>query len=1035
MKKQLFKLGVLLLILAIWQPLQAQNMLVTGTVVDLEGTPLPGVTVLQIGTTNATMTSLDGKFAINNLNKTDSLRFSFIGFANQTLVVGEQSVINIILQETTLMTDEVQVIAFQKQKKESVIGSINTIKPVELKVSSSNLTSAFAGKIAGVISYQRSGEPGADNADFFIRGVTSFGYKNSPLILIDGLEVSASDLARIDADNIASFSIMKDATATALYGARGANGVILVTTKEGKIGKAKVTFRIENSMSSPTKTNEFLGGVDYMELYNEALRMRDPNALLYYSKEKIEGTRAGLDPYIYPNIDWYSELFRNNVLNNKANLSINGGGEVAQYYLSTSYNNEKGLLKVDDLSNFNSNIDIDRYDMRANINIKLSSTTRAAVKFYSLFERYNGPAVDANSIFSSVMQANPVNFPKYYLPLDESQYYNHTLFGNKGNGNMPNPYADMVQGYKDRFSSTILSQFQIEQDLEFITKGLKLRAMASVKTYSTNENSRSFTPFYYGLSEIDTEIGVLHELYNIKEGTEFLNDPIVSNYANSSFYFEIITQYNRTFNERHDVGGLLVFTRKESLNTLGGNSYATLPSRNLGLAGRFTYGYDSRYFLELNFGYNGSEKFAKEHRFGFFPSAGLGWIVSNEDFFKPIANVITLLKLKATYGLVGNDAISDPNDRFFYLSNVNLNDGSKSYSFGEDFNSYYSGYTINRFPNSGVTWEVAKKANYGLELSLFEKANLQVDFFTEKRDNIYWKWEYTPITMGLSSQINSNIGEAKSHGIDGSFDYNHSINSNFWITSRINFTYSTNEVLKNGEPDYQYEYLNAVGQPINQQWGLIAERLFIDEEDLRNSPPQFGQSEPSESYQPGDIKYVDVNGDGIIDDQDFVPIGFPTVPEIVYGAGASMGYKGFDFSFFFQGAARESFFINPLSIAPFINERNALTVISDNHWSYDNPDPYALWPRMSTTSVPNNEKPSTWWLRNGSFLRLKTVEFGYTLSTKALSRLKIESARFYVNGTNLLPFSKFKLWDPEMASNGLGYPTQRIINVGVHITL
>ncbi len=1035
MKKQLFKLGVLLLILAIWQPLQAQNMLVTGTVVDLEGTPLPGVTVLQVGTTNATMTSLDGKFAINNLNKTDSLRFSFIGFASQTLVVGEQSVINIILQETTLMTDEVQVIAFQKQKKESVIGSINTIKPVELKVSSSNLTTAFAGKIAGVISYQRSGEPGADNADFFIRGVTSFGYKNSPLILIDGLEVSASDLARIDADNIASFSIMKDATATALYGARGANGVILVTTKEGKIGKAKVTFRIENSMSSPTKTNEFLGGVEYMELYNEALRMRDPNALLYYSKEKIEGTRAGLDPYIYPNVDWYSELFRDNVINNKANLSINGGGEVAQYYLSTSYNNEKGLLKVDDLNNFNNNIDIDRYDMRANINIELSSTTRVAVKFYSLFDRYNGPVNDANSIFSSVMQANPVNFPKYYLPLDESQYYNHTLFGNKGNGNMPNPYANMVQGYKDRFSSTILAQFQIEQDLEFITKGLELRAMASVKTYSANENSRSFTPFYYGLSEIETETGVLHELYNIKEGTEFLNDPIVLNYANSSFYFEIITQYNRTFNERHDVGGLLVFTRKESLNTLGGNSYATLPSRNLGLSGRFTYGYDSRYFLELNFGYNGSEKFAKEHRFGFFPSAGLGWIVSNEDFFKPIAHIVTQLKLKATYGLVGNDAISDPNDRFFYLSNVNLNDAAKGYSFGEDFNSYYSGYTINRYPNSGVTWEVAEKANYGLELSLFEKANFQVDYFTEERKNIYWAWQYTPQTMGLSSLISSNIGEAKSHGFDGSFDYNHSINSNLWITSRVNFTYSTNEVLKNGEPDYQYEYLSRIGQPINQQWGLVAERLFIDEEDLRNSPPQFGQSEPSESYQPGDIKYVDVNGDGIVDDQDVVPIGFPTVPEIVYGAGASMGYKGFDFSFFFQGVARESFFINPLSIAPFINERNALTVISDNHWSYNNPDPYAFWPRMSTTSVANNEKPSTWWLRNGSFLRLKTVEFGYTLSTKALSRLKIESARFYINGTNLLTFSKFKLWDPEMAGNGLGYPTQRIINAGVHVTL
>jgi len=1035
MKKQLFKLGVLLLILAIWQPLQAQNILITGTVVDLEGTPLPGVAVVQQGTTNGSMTSFDGKFAINNLTKGDSIRFSFIGFTTQVIAVAEQTVINVILEETTLMTDEVQVVAFQKQKKESVIGSINTIKPMELKVAPSNLTNALAGKIAGVISYQRSGEPGADNADFFIRGVTSFGYKNSPLILIDGLEVTASDLARIDADNIASFSIMKDATATALYGARGANGVILVTTKEGKKGKAKITFRIENSMSSPTKTNEFLQGVDYMELYNESLRMRDPNALLYYSKEKIEGTRNNLDSYLYPNVDWYDELFRESVMNAKANLNINGGGEVAQYYLSASYNNEKGLLKVDDLNNFNNNIDIDRYNLRANINIDLSKTTRAAVKFYSLFERYNGPVNDANSIFSSVMQANPVNFPKYYQPLDPTQYYNHTLFGNKGNGSMPNPYADMVMGYKDRFNSTILAQFELEQDLDFVTKGLMLRAMASVKTYSSNENSRSFTPFYYGLADVDTESGIIHELYEIQEGTEFLNDPIVANYANSSFYFEIVTQYNRTFAKRHDVGGLLVFTRKEALNTLGGNAYATLPSRNLGLAGRFTYGYDSRYFIELNFGYNGSEKFADEHPFGFFPSAGLAWAVSNEKFFEPISHIVTQLKLKATYGLVGNDAISDPNDRFFYLSNVNLNDDSKGYSFGEEFNSYYSGYNINRYPNPGVTWEIAEKANYGLELGLYEKANFQLDYFTEYRKNIYWAWEFTPETMGLSSQISSNIGKAKSHGVDASLDYNHSITSDLWITSRINFTYSTNEILTNGEPEYQYEYMSRIGQPINQQWGLVAERLFIDEEDLRNSPPQFGKSEPAEDYQPGDIKYVDVNGDGIVDDQDMVPIGYPTIPEIIYGAGASIGYKGFDFSFFFQGAARESFYINPLDIAPFINERNALTVISDNHWSYDNPDPYAFWPRMSTMSVANNEKPSTWWLRNGSFLRLKTVELGYSLSTKTLERIKIASARFYVSGTNLFTISEFDLWDPEMAGNGLGYPTQRILNFGVHITL
>lgn len=1038
MKKLILSVSLLLFLLLVSGGVFAQNLLITGTVVDKEGTPLPGVAVVQNNEiTNGTMTSMDGKFALNNLTKGDSIRFSFIGYTTQKIVVGNETVINVILEEETIMTDEVQVVAFQKQKKESVIGSINTIKPKELKVAPSNLTAAFAGKLAGVISYQRSGEPGADNADFFIRGVTSFGYKNSPLILIDGLEVSASDLARIDADNIASFSIMKDATATALYGARGANGVILITTKEGKKGKAKITFRIENSMSSPTMTNKFLGGVEYMELYNQALRMRDPNALLFYSKEKIENTRNRVDEYLYPNVDWYNELFRENVFNTKANLNINGGGEVAQYYLAVSYNNEKGLLKVDDLNNFNNNIDIDRYNLRANINIDLSSTTEAAVKFYSLIDRYNGPVNDANSIFGSVMQANPVNFPKYYQPLDPTQYYNHTLFGNKGNGSMPNPYADMVMGYKDRFSSTILAQFQIEQDLDFITKGLKFRGMASIKSYSSNENSRSFTPFYYGLSSIDTDNGLVHNLYQIQEGTEFLNSPIVSNYANSSFYFELVTQYNRTFAERHDVGGLLVFTRKEALNTLGGNDYATLPSRNMGVSGRFTYGYDSRYFVEFNFGYNGSEKFAENHRFGFFPSAGLAWAVSNEKFFDGISHIVTQFKLKATYGLVGNDAISDPNDRFFYLSNVNLNDGSKGYTYGENFGSYYNGYTISRYPNAGVTWEVAEKTNYGIELSFFDKANIQADFFNEFRKNIYWAWQYIPETMGLTAGISSNIGEAKSKGFDISVDYNHVVNQDLWITSRANFTYSTNEVLKNGEPEYEYDYMSRIGYPINQQWGFVAERLFIDEEDIRYSPVQFGQEavEGRSEPLPGDIKYVDVNNDGVIDDSDQVPIGYPSIPEIVYGAGASMGYRGFDFSFFFQGIARESFFINPQNIAPFINERNALQVIADDYWSYNNPDPYAFWPRMSTMAVSNNEKPSTWWLRNGSFLRLKTVEFGYSLSTKALERLKIESARFYINGTNLLTFSKFDLWDPEMAGNGLGYPTQRIINAGIHITL
>lgn len=1036
MKKTVTKL-ILLFSLILLAPMAfAQGVLVKGQVVDKEGIPLPGVSVLKIGSGKGTVTSIDGKFALANLNEKDSLRFTYVGYNNQIIKVGDQTVINVVMLESASALEEVQVVAFQTQKKNSVIGSINTINPTELKIAPTNLTNALAGKIAGIISYQRSGEPGQDNAEFFIRGVTSFGYKNSPLILIDGVEVTANDLARSEPDNIASFSIMKDATATALYGARGANGVILVTTKSGKKGKASISARVENSISAPTMTNHFLGGVEYMELYNKAERTRNPNAVLFYSKDKIEGTRNGLNPQIYPNVNWYDELFRSTVQNQKANLNVSGGGEVAQYYLSVSYTDEKGLLKVDKMNNFNNNINIKRYNLRANIDINLSKTTKAAVKFYSLIDRYNGPINDASAIFSSVMNANPVNFPKYYEKDESTQYVNHVMFGNKGNGTFHNPYADMVKGYKDRFTSTTMAQFQLEQDLGMITNGLKLRGLMSFNTYSSNENSRSYDPFYYGMNELETDWGIVHNLDQIKEGTESLGDPIVKNDANSSFYFEGVAQYNRNFNDKHDVGGLLVLTAKESLNTIGGSALATLPSRNLGVAGRATYAYDGRYFTELNFGYNGSEKFAESHRFGFFPSAGLGWAVSNEPFFTSgLKKVISQLKLKATYGYVGNDAISDPKDRFFYMSSVNINDGGKGYSFGSEFNNYYSGYSVSRYANADISWEIAEKTNYGLELGLFNNATIQIDYFTENRSNIYWPRNDVPATMGLTAGISSNIGKARSHGIDGSVDYKVSVNKDLWIISRVNFTYATNELIEASEPPYMYPYLSKIGYPINQQWGLVAERLFVDELDVINSPWQYSKSDKPEdlNYSAGDIKYVDINEDGKIDDDDKVAIGYPTVPEIVYGFGASSGYKDFDLSFFFQGSARSSFFINPASISPFVKERNALTIIANNHWSDENPDPNAFWPRLSVNAVANNEKYSTWWLRNGAFLRLKSVEFGYSLPTKLLKKINVEKVRFYASGTNLFVFSKFDLWDPEMGGEGLGYPPQKIINLGVNV--
>ena len=1029
-----FRNILLVLMLMLSTSLFSQSILVSGIVVDEGGNPLPGVTVLIEGTNRGTSTTFEGTYAIKADNENQNIQFSYISFETQSILIGDQTKIDVIMVESLESLEEVQVVAFQKQKKNSVIGSINTINPSELKIPTSNITNAMAGKLAGMISYQRSGEPGADNAEFFIRGVTSFGYANNPLILIDGLEVTTNDLARIEPDNIASFSIMKDATATSLYGARGANGVILITTKEGKKGKAKVSFRYENSISAPSQTNEFLGGVDYMNLYNRATRTRDPSAPLTYSISKIYGTLNGGDPNIYPNVNWYNELFKNYTLNRKANLNVNGGGDIAQYYLSVSHNNDTGLLKVDPLNNFNNNIDIKRSNLRANINIDLTNTTKIAVKFYSLFERYNGPSVSANSIFGSVMQANPANFPKYF-DYEDNLGYNHTLFGNKGNGGFPNPYADMVKGYKDRFTNTIFSQVQIEQDLKFITEGLKFRGMASVRTYTMNENSREYTPFYYGMAEVETELGISNYLYRIQEGTEFLNNPSVNNLGTSRFYYEFVTEYNRKFNELHDIGGLLVFNFSESLNTIGGNSaFATLPSRNMGLSGRFSYNYDSRYFTEFNFGYNGSEKFAKNNRFGFFPSIGLGWILSNEEWFSQKLPDINMFKLKLTHGLVGNDGISSADDRFFYLSEVNLQSPSYGFTWGSDFNNFYQGYVIDRYSNQNVTWEVAEKTNYGLELGLFNSLNFQIDYFTEHRSKIYMSRDYIPSTMGLTTTISSNLGEVNSRGVDFSLDYNKAFDSGLILSGRGNFTYATNEVLVNGEPDYTYDYLSRIGYPVNQAWGLIAERLFIDQADIDNSPEQFnGFSSSNNSYMPGDIKYTDVNNDGVVNELDRVPIGKPTVPEIVYGFGVSASYKGYDFSVFMQGVARTSFFINPNDISPFVNERNALNVIANNHWSINNPDPNAFWPRLSTYSIANNEQQSTWWQRDGDFLRLKNIEIGYTFPDRESGLFSGLNTRVYFTGLNLLTFSKFDLWDTEMGGNGLGYPPQKVYNIGLQV--
>jgi TonB-linked SusC/RagA family outer membrane protein len=670
----------------------------------------------------------------------------------------------------------------------------------------------------------------------------------------------------------------------------------------------------------------------------------------------------------------------------------------------------------------------------------MTKTTEAIVRLSGSFDDYRGPIDGGSGTYKKIMRSSPVLFPAYY-PSSLMPKVNHILFGNYDDGLYINPYAEMVKGYKDYNKSQMDAQFELKQDFSFITQGLSARGMFNTSRYSYFEVSRYYNPYYYEASGYNklTDTYSL-ELLNEDDATEYLNYNEGDKDINTSVYMEGAVIYNRTFAKKHDVGGLLVYQRQEKVYANQGTLQKSLPHRNIGLSGRFTYGYDNRYMAEFNFGYNGSERFYKTHRYGFFPAAGLGWYVSNEKFWEHVKKAISKLKFKATYGLVGNDAIGDDSERFFYLSDVNMSDSNKGATFGENFSYYNDGITVNRYDNKDISWEKSRKLNVGIELGLFNDIEIQVDYFREQRSNILMTRSYIPSTMGLSADVQANSGKAKGNGVDGSITYKKGFTKNLWLQVTGNFTYAHSEYVAYEEPAYKEKYKSHIGQSLTQVYGLIAERLFVDDYEVENTPAQnYGE------YMAGDIKYRDVNGDGQITDLDQVPIGYPTTPEINYGFGFSFGYKGWDFSAFCQGSARSSFWIDANATAPFISYKysgetlsNTLTnqllkAYADNHWSEDNRNLYALWPRLSNTVIENNTQTSTWFMRNGAFLRLKSMEIGYSFSKELLKKLHIKSSRLYASGTNLLLISGFDLWDIEMGGKGLGYPIQKVFNLGIQI--
>lgn len=983
-----------------------------------------------------------------------TLIVSATGFETQEIEIQGNPSIGILMKAKDTKLGDVIVVGYGTQRKTTLVSSVTSIDVKEIKGPTSNLTTMLAGKIPGLISFQTTGEPGNDNASFFIRGLGTFGAgKVNPLILIDGIESSTTDLARLQPDNISGFSVLKDATATAVYGARGANGVILVTTKIGQSGKMRFNVRAENSFSSNTKNLELADNISYMNLANEAVLTRNPLGAVLYSQTKIDHTARKDDPLLYPDNNWISELIKPVTINQRANVNISGGGDKAKYYLAMSYNLDNGNVRKNSLNGFNNNIKLQSYSILSNVSLNLTPTTEAFISLKGQFDDYNGPIPGKDetghdlsggaTVYHNALYSNPVAFPAVY-PSSYMPYATHPLFGNavipgSTNNLYTNPYAQSLSGFQATNTSTLTAQLSLKQNLNFITPGLSARVMSYTTRYANFAVTRQTSPYYYTSSLVD---GKLSGIYLINDGsignpfpvpTEYLTYSPGDKNVNSTFYGEAALNYSRTFGQKHSVGAMFIGTLRNYLTGNAKNLQLSLPSRNEGVSGRVTYGYDNRYLVEYDFGYNGSERFAENHRFGFFPSVGAGWVVSNESFFQPLTNVVTNLKFRFTYGLVGNDQIGKADDRFFYLSQVDLN-GALAGGFGKLYN--YSRNTVNtaRYANPEITWEKSTQTNIGMDLTLVKDVKVTVDAFHQKRSNILMVRSTIPTTMGLQATPSANVGAAQSDGVDIALDYQKTITKDWWATVRGTFTYAKSKVLVNEEPAYAANNANLshVGNSISQIYGLAAERLFIDQIEVNNSPTQFG------NVLAGDIKYRDINRDGKISIADFVPIGYPTTPEVQYGFGFSTGYKNFDISAFFQGTARVSFLIDPMAVSPFFNQHGLLNAISQDHWSENNRNSYAFWPRLNINSdyvggapTYNNNYASSWWMRDGSFMRLKSAEIGYNVSPAALKRLHLGSARVYVNGTNLLTFSSFKTWDPEMGSSGMGYPIQKVINIGV----
>ena len=991
----------------------SQTRHIAGRVIDAETKePIIGATVWVKDSALGTNTNVDGAFDYTFTGHYGYIAVSYIGYQTQEFPV--TNLPKVIELSAGNELDEVVVVGYGTQKKASVVGSIASVSVNDIRMPTAKISNNLAGQLAGVISVQRSGEPGASST-FWIRGISTFGSSTTPLVLVDGIE---RDLDLVDIEDIKDFSILKDAAATAIYGVRGANGVILITTREGIVGKPQINIRFEAGMVQPTKVPDMLDAVQFAELWNAAAGSE------VYTPEVIQKYRDGSDPDLYPNVDWVDYLYKDLSFNERVNVNVTGGGSTAKYYISGGFYNEDGLFARDNMKEYNTSVFYRKFNFRSNVEVQLHKYTKLNVNLATTFERKNEPGTAASNsggtgIWNYAIKSAPNVFPAVY---------SNGLLPGPGANNGENPYVLLTQtGYREKFYNTAQSLFSLTQDLgDWVTKGLTVTVKGSFDAKNYNHLARTKTPPQYMASGRD-EFGDLI-LQQTVVGTDNLT------YAEShsgyrSVYLEASVNWARSFG-KHDLSALFLYQQSQR-NDVGidkSEPELALPYRHQGIAGRITYSYDNRYFIEGNFGYNGSENFSPGKRFGFFPSVAAGYVISNEKFFEPVRGVIDLLKIKASYGIVGNDKIGTGDNVRRFIYNGTVNSGG-SYYFGTRPHSS-SSIQMGDWPNPNVGWEEAHKLNVGIDLSLFSKLKISADYFKEKREGIFLQRQSIPVYVGLSTQPWVNIGKMRNSGVDASLEYHQTIGQDLHLTVRGNFTYARNMIVDQDQPDYKYLYMNRTGQARYQTFGLVAAGLFRDQADIDAWPKQsFGDVEP------GDIKYLDLNGDGVVDSYDVKPIGYTSIPEIVYGFGFSLQWKAFDFSAFFQGVGHVSFSTLTDQTLGFnarnSREANLFSDVYDNYWTPERLD--AKYPRLYIGTNNNNNQTSTFWMANGRYMRLKNLEIGYTLPKRISQKMAMQNMRVYLSGVNLFTFSPFKLWDPDLQTGATNYPNNRIINIGLTI--